>query len=161
MSFNFIADNKRRLLPDLLIVAALVALGYAGYRMAPLLTPKSDVSLPFSSCDLNQTPCTIALPEGGQIEFAIDPRPIPALRPLQLRAVARNATVERIEIDFSGVDMKMGFNRPVLESIGDGRFAGQANLPVCITGTMLWDATVMIETGRAVIAAPFRFEVGH
>lgn len=151
---------RRKLLPDLLIVAALVLIGFLGYRYAPQLTPKSDVTLPPSDCNLNLGPCMIRLPDGGQLEFAIDPRPIPALKPLKLLALAHDLDVARIEVDFNGVDMKMGFNRPQLESIGDGRFTGQASLPVCITGTMQWDATVIVETKRAVVAAPFRFEVG-
>lgn len=145
-------------LVDVLVLLALAILGVLGYKLAPLLSPRTDVALPVSQCDLGKTPCTIALPEGGQIEIAIDPRPIPALKPLRLLAVASKADVRKIEVDFAGVDMKMGYNRPALESIGDGRFSGQANLPVCITGKMQWQATVLIETGKSVVAAPFVFD---
>lgn len=153
------APHRRKLLIDALVVVALVALGTAGYFVAPMLTPKTDVTLPTSACDLAAGPCTVALPEGGQVEVSISPRPIPALKPLRLTAIASGASVGRIEIDFAGVDMKMGYNRPQLENLGDGRFAGQANLPVCITGKMPWEATVIIESGRSVVAAPFRFDV--
>lgn len=148
---------RSKLAIDLLVLAALAGLGIAGYRLAPLLTPKSDVTLPLSACDLAKSPCAIALPDGGRIEVAIDPRPIPALKPLKLLAIASGSEVRKVEIDFAGVDMKMGFNRPRLEPMGDGRFVGQANLPVCITGTMLWEATVIVETAGALVAAPFRF----
>ncbi len=144
---------------DILILAAVVALGGAGYWLAPLLVPKTDVTLPLSACNLNAGPCTIALPGGGTVDVAIDPRPIPALKPLRVLAVASGARIDRIEVDFAGVDMKMGYNRPQLENLGEGRFAGQGNLPVCISGRMPWEATVLIETGRTVIAAPFRFDV--
>ncbi len=144
---------------DILILAAVVALGGAGYWLAPLLVPKTDVTLPLSACNLNAGPCTIALPGGGAVDVAIDPRPIPALKPLRVLAVASGARIDRIEVDFAGVDMKMGYNRPQLENLGEGRFAGQGNLPVCISGRMPWEATVLIETGRTVIAAPFRFDV--
>lgn len=152
------APKPRKLLLDILILLALGALGVAGYKLAPLLTPRTDVTLPTSSCDLGKTPCSIALPGGGQVEFAIDPRPIPALKPLRLLAVVSGADIQKIEADFAGVDMKMGYNRPQLESIGDGRFSGQANLPVCITGKMQWQATVLIDTGKAIVAAPFIFD---
>lgn len=152
----------RKLIIDMLILLALIALGTAGYMLAPLLTPRTDVILPVSDCDLGKTPCSIALPDGGQVEVAIDPHPILALKPLKLSAVVRDADVRKIEIDFAGVEMKMGFNRPLLEKQGEGRFVGQASLPVCITGKMPWEATVLIESGRSVIAAPFRFEAeGH
>jgi hypothetical protein len=149
----------RKLIVDAAILLALVGLGLAGYRMAPLLTPHTDVRLPMSACDLGKSACVIELPQGGQVELAIGPRPIPALKPLQLAAVARAADVRKIEIDFAGVDMKMGYNRPQLESVGDGRFVGQASLPVCITGKMPWEATVLIDVGNTTVAAPFRFEV--
>lgn len=149
---------RRKLLVDMLILLALVVLGAAGYKLAPLLTPQTDVSLPMSPCDLGKTPCTIVLPGGGQVEVSIAPHPIPSLKPLKLQAVVNGAEVRKIEMDFAGVDMKMGYNRPQLENLGDGRFSGQASLPVCITGKMPWEMTVLIESGRTVIAAPFRFE---
>lgn len=150
---------RSKLLVDLLVLAALAGLGFAGYRLAPLLTPKSDVALPLSDCDLGKTPCAIELPGGGRVEVAIDPRPIPALKPLKLLAVSSGSEVRKVEIDFAGVDMKMGFNRPQLQPMGDGRFVGQTNLPVCITGRMQWEATVIVETAGALVAAPFRFEI--
>lgn len=156
------SPTRRKLLLDVLILLALLILGLAGYKLAPLLTPHTDITLPLSDCDLGKTACTLVLPEGGTIELAISPHPIPSLKPLKLLAIARNAEVRQIEIDFAGVDMKMGFNRPKLENLGDGRFSGQANLPVCITGKMPWEATVLIDIGRSTIAAPFRFEAeGH
>ena len=151
--------GNRKLLIDAGIVVALIFLGVAGYLLAPMLTPRTDVALPLSSCDLAKGPCSIALPGGGQVEVAISPTPIPALKPLKLLAVVSGAEVQKIEIDFAGVDMKMGYNRPQLENLGEGRFAGQGNLPVCITGRMPWEATVLIEAGRTSIAAPFRFNV--
>jgi len=151
--------GNRKLLIDAAIVIALLVLGAAGYLLAPMLTPRTDVALPLSPCDLAQGPCSVTLPGGGRVEIAISPTPIPALKPLRLLAVVSGADVQKIEIDFAGVDMKMGYNRPQLENLGEGRFAGQGNLPVCITGKMPWEATVLIEAGRTVIAAPFRFDV--
>lgn len=148
----------RKLLIDALILLTLIALGAAGYVLAPLLTPRTDLTLPLSTCDLGKTSCTIALPDGGRVEVAIAPHPIPSLKPLRLLAIVSDARVRKIEMDFAGVDMKMGFNRPQLEDLGEGRFSGQASLPVCITGKMPWEVTVLIESGRTVIAAPFRFE---
>lgn len=151
------ATPRHKLTTDILILVALVVLGAAGYWLAPLLTPRSDITLPLSDCDLNRTPCTIALPGGSTLEVAIGPRPIPVLKPLKIEARARDGKVSKVEIDFAGIDMKMGYNRPRLESLGDGRFAGEASLPVCITGGMEWEATVIVETRGAVVAAPFRF----
>jgi hypothetical protein len=147
--------TKKRLL-DGLILLALALLGVIGHKLAPLLNPKADVALPLSACDLSRQPCVAMLPDGGQLEFSIEPRPIPSLKPLMLHATIKGSEVRRIEVDFVGTDMKMGLNRPVLQG-GNGQFTGQASLPVCITGTMAWDATVLVETGKAVVAIPFRF----
>ena len=147
---------------DILILAAVVALGGAGYWLAPLLVPKTDVTLPLSACNLNAGPCTIALPGGGSVDVAIDPRPIPALKPLRVLAVASGARIDRIEVDFAGVDMKMGYNRPQLvRQSGSDRFTASASLPICITGSMEWEATVLVDTGKAIFAIPFRFVTGH
>lgn len=148
---------RQKLLIDLAIVAALVGLGVAGYQLAPLLTPRADVTLPLSSCDLNRSPCTIELPEGGKVELTISPRPIPVLKPLKIQATVSNGKVRKMEIDFAGVDMKMGLNRPQLTDRGNGRFEGEANLPVCVTGGMAWEATLIIEAAGTVVSAPFRF----
>ncbi|MBN9424596.1 MAG: hypothetical protein BGO63_10560 [Candidatus Accumulibacter sp. 66-26] len=148
----------KKLLLDIALLLALAVLGVAGYKLAPLLNPKTDIALPLSPCDLNRQACVATLPDGGQIEFSIEPRPIPSLKPLKLQATVRGSEVRKLEVDFAGTDMKMGYNRPALEG-ADGRFSGQANLPVCITGTMEWDATVLLDTGKALVAVPFRFAV--
>lgn len=147
----------KKLLLDAAILLALAVLAVAGYKLAPLFNPKTDIALPLSNCNLGKQACVVTLPDGGQLEFSIEPRPILALKPLQLQATIKGATVKKVEVDFVGTDMKMGYNRPQLEG-GNGRFNGQANLPVCITGKMEWDATVLVETGTTLVAIPFRFE---
>jgi len=159
---------SKKLLLDLAILLALAILGVLGYKLAPLFNPKTDVALPLSGCNLSQQVCAATLPDGGQLEFSIEPRPIPSLKSLKLQVVIRGSDARKVEVDFAGTDMKMGYNRPVLENeprgIGQSnstvRFVGQAVLPVCITGTMAYDATVLVETGKEWIALPFRFSVG-
>lgn len=147
----------KKLLLDAAILLVLALLGVAGYKLAPLLDPKTDITLPRSTCKLDRQVCEAILPDGGQLTFSIEPRPIPALKPLRLQATVKGSTARRVEVDFVGTEMKMGYNRPALAG-SDGHFTGQAHLPVCITGTMEWDATVLVETDKARIAIPFRFE---
>lgn len=146
----------KKLLLDAVILLALAILGAIGYKLAPLLNPKTDIALPLSGCDLAKQACVATLPDGGQLEFSIGPRPIPSLKPLTLQATIKGSEVQKVEVDFVGTDMKMGHNRPLLHG-SSGQFTGQASLPVCITGTMEWDATVLIETGKLLVAVPFRF----
>lgn len=140
-----------------LLVAALTVT--AAIKLAPLLNPPQEISLPLdSACDLNQGPCAAPLPGGGRLEFAVEPRPIPVLRPLTLQVRVTGATARSVEVDFAGVDMKMAFNRPRLEPGNDGLFTGQTSLPVCVRDKMAWQATVLVESGNKRIVVPFRFD---
>lgn len=149
---------SRKLLVDFGVASLVAVLGAFAYFAAPLLAPRTDVTLPVSACDLGKGPCTVDLPSGGSAEISISPQPIPALKPLQIAVTLRGTDAAKVEVDFAGVDMQMGYNRPRLTGTGDGRFSGQTSLPVCVTGSMPWQATLMIDTGRGSIAAPFRFD---
>lgn len=150
--------NKNFLI-DAAILIALILIGVAGYRYSPLLLPKSDIAaIPDPGCDLHRQACGATLPGGGRIELAIAPRPIPVVQPLTVEVRVTGMEATKAEVDFAGVGMNMGYNRPTLPAAAPGRFAGTASLPVCITGTMSWQATVLLETDRQRISVPFRFD---
>jgi hypothetical protein len=142
-------------------VAAILAIGLIvviGYKLSPLLLPKVDIAaVPEPGCDLHKRACAAQLPGGGRIELSIAPRPIPMVAPLQVEVKTSGLEAGKVEVDFAGIDMNMGYNRPELAAAGPGLFRAEAMLPVCITGKMAWAATVIVETGRNRIAAPFRF----
>lgn len=152
---------SKKLLTDLIVLLAIGILGVAGYKLAPLLSPKTDLTLPRPDCDLNNSACSITLPDGTPFVIDILPRPIPALKPLQIEVLTDSERVKSVEVDFAGIDMKMGFNRPRLKPASAGHFVGQATLPVCITGKMGWDVTVLIETAQHLMALPLVFEMEH
>lgn len=153
---------SRNLLLDATLLLAIVILGAVGYRLAPMFVPRSDITLPLSSCDIGRQACVATLPDGGQVDFSIEPHPIPVLKPLQLHAAFRGTTVSAVEVDFAGSDMTMGYNRPQLvRQDGSDHFVGQASLPVCITGEMTWVATLLVDSGKSLVAVPFRFVAGH
>jgi hypothetical protein len=155
-------NPSKSLLVDSAMILALILIGVMGYKLSPLLLPRADVTAtPDPGCDLQQGPCAAALPQGGRLRFALTPRPIPVTAPLEMLVELEGLAAEKVAVDFAGVSMNMGFNRPALAPAGSGRFAGQATLPVCVTGRMTWQATVLVETGRTRIAVPFRFEAGH
>lgn len=144
------------------MIASLIALGVVGQRFSPLLLPKMDVTaVPEAGCDLHQRACAANLSEGGRVTLSITPRPIPLLQPLRVDVDTRDIKVRKVEIDFAGVSMNMGYNRTALVAAGTNRHSGEASLPVCVSGSMTWIATVVIETDRQRIAVPFRFEVGR
>ncbi|MDR2000445.1 MAG: hypothetical protein LBP94_02790 [Zoogloeaceae bacterium] len=154
------SDTKRSLFVDAVIIVALVSIAVLGYLFSPLLLPKADVALaPLAGCDLNQQACRAEMPEGGAyIELAIAPQPIPVVRPLQITVALPGLPADKVEVDFAGVTMNMGVNRVTLTPAGADKFTGETTIPVCVTGRMLWRATVMVETGHQRIAAPFQFE---
>jgi hypothetical protein len=153
---------SKSLLVDSAMILALILVGVVGYKLSPLLLPKADVIVqPDPGCDLHHAPCTAVLPQGGRLSFALTPRPIPVTQPLDVEVKIEGAGADRVAVDFAGVDMSMGFNRTILRAVDMRHHVGQTVLPVCVTGRMLWQATVLVETGRTRIAVPFRFEAGH
>ena len=144
-------------------VTGLAAMAAASYGVWPLLFP--DISYSFypvycaldEDCDLRAGPCISQLPGGGSISLSIEPRSIPVMQPLQLDVQVEGAETAEVELDFRGVDMNMGLNRARLEAEADGRFRGEGILPVCMSQRMLWEARVLLETKRGLVAAPFRF----
>ena len=149
---------NRKILIDaigLLLIALVVVVGY---KLSPLLLPRADVTVqPDPGCDLNRAACRVNLPGGGQLELRMNPRPVPMVRPFQVEVRLEGIDAGRIEVDFAGIEMNMGFNRIELTAGAAGLHAGEASLPVCISGQMDWQVTVLVETGRQRIAIPFRF----
>ncbi|MCX8085828.1 MAG: hypothetical protein N3C63_02890 [Rhodocyclaceae bacterium] len=153
---------SKSLLVDSAILLALILVGLIGYKLSPYVAPRAGlVALPPPACDLARTPCEAALPQGGRLMLSVTPRPIPVATPIALLVTLEGLSAERVEVDFAGVEMNMGYLRPRLKPAGAGRFIGETTLPVCVTGRMTWQATVLVEAGGGRLAVPFRFEAGH
>jgi len=153
---------NKKILIDLIGMELIALVVVVGYKLSPMLLPKADLTVqPDPACNLQQQACAVTLPNGGQIELNMATRPIPLVKPFQVEVATRGFTPARVEVDFAGIDMNMGLNRPQLAAGSDGRFVGEVTLPVCITGHMDWQATVLIETGSERIAVPYRFGTGE
>lgn len=152
---------NKKILIDVIGVLLIGLVVTVGYKLSPMLLPKADVTVhPDPTCDLHRQACAVRLPAGGSVELAMGSHPIPLVKPFEILVSTVGVSPSRVEIDFAGVDMGMGYNRPVLTARGEGRFMTEAMLPVCVTGQMLWQATLLIETGSERIAIPFRFVTG-
>jgi hypothetical protein len=139
-----------------LLFAALT--GVALYKAYPLLNPQAAVRAPLNpQCDLRGGPCEVVFPDGARVKFGIEPRAIPVVKPLRFEVEMQGIEATAVEIDFQGTDMNMGFNRAKLSAAGEGRFAGDGMLPVCVREAMEWEAKVLIETNAGLMEAPFRF----
>lgn len=150
-----------RIKTGLWVVACLlfaVLIAAAAYKSWPLLFPKIAATAPLNpACDLRNGACTVEFNQGGKVTFAIEPNSIPVVKPLTLNVALEGLEAERVEVDFVGVDMEMGFNRPQLASEGAGRYSGPGMLPVCVREVMEWEARVLLHTPSGIMAAPFRF----
>jgi len=143
------------------LLAGLLFLALAGvatYKVWPLLHPELIAEAPVDrGCDLRAGPCTGILPDGGRISFAISPRDIPVIKPIRFQVELEGVDAREVEVDLQGVDMNMGYNRPRLNAKGEGRFEGDAIIPVCVRDAMEWEAKVLVRTDKGTVAAPFRF----
>jgi hypothetical protein len=148
-----------RMLWILVGLLGLAVAGVALYRVWPLLYPEVVAEAPLDPrCDLRAGSCTGVLPGGGRVRFAIAPRDIPVVKPLRLTVETEGLEVRAVAVDFSGVDMNMGYNRATLQREAPGRFAAQAMLPVCVRARMTWEARVLLRTADGLLAVPFRFD---
>ncbi|WP_295585163.1 hypothetical protein [uncultured Lamprocystis sp.] len=140
-----------------LVTAAMV--GVVAVRLRALLVPAPLVLAHAEpGCDVRAGPCTAGFAGGGEVTLDVEPRGIPVTRPLVLRVAIRGLEVSAVAVDFAGIDMNMGYNRPSLAPVGSGAYRGGGMLPTCVRARMLWEARVLLTTPRGLFAAPFRFE---
>ncbi len=149
---------KNPTLAGIAFALAAAIFGVIAFKLIPLLRPSADLTLPAKRCNPSLERCAATLPDGGQIVLSIRPLPIRPLQTLHLDVEVSHLQTEKIEIDFDGTQMRMGYNRPQLTG-ANGHFRGTTILPVCVTGAMEWVATVLITTRDKRIAAPFIFDV--
>ncbi|MCX7897578.1 MAG: hypothetical protein N2441_06865 [Rhodocyclaceae bacterium] len=154
--------SSNSLLIDSALVLALLWVVVLAYKLSPSLSPRADRFLwADARCDLQRAPCETTLPSGATVSFSLQPRPIEPMRPLHAEVMTRGLHAQRVKVDFAGVEMNMGFLRPTLREAERGRFVGDLMLPACVTGRMLWQATVLIEHEGERLAIAHRFEAGH
>lgn len=152
--------NKKILL-DIIGGLLIVLVVVVGYKLSPLLLPQSDLTVtPDPACNLQQQDCRVALPDGGSLLVSVDTRPIPLIKPFTVKVEVQGMQAKTVAVDFAGVDMEMGLNRPQLLEKSAGVFVAEATLPICVTGQMTWQATVLLERGNTRIAVPLRFVTG-
>jgi hypothetical protein len=149
--------NNRRILIDVIAMLLIGLVVVVSYKLSPLLAPKADLQLaPEPGCNLHRGSCSVTL-GSGKFEISLSPRPIPLIKPVQIEVRTVGVDVRRIDADFAGIGMSMGYNRPQLLPVGDYIYRATTSLPVCITGTMNWEMTLMVDTAADYILIPIRF----
>lgn len=153
----------------LAVCLTAVAIGVVVYKAWPLLYPQTAERAPLNTdCDLRRSACAVSFESGGTVQLDIQPRGIPVVQPLAVEVeLSALAPPERVELDFAGFDMDMGYNRvplhPANPAAADGSpprllYRGSAMLPICVRDRMTWEARVLLHRADGIQAAPFRFE---
>ncbi|MGM0553361.1 MAG: hypothetical protein ACQETK_06115 [Pseudomonadota bacterium] len=162
-SLHALAAGFNRAAPWLVAVLLVASAWVAAERFLDPRASEGITVIQPADCDLNTGPCTASHPTGGAITLDITPRPVPMLQPLRLvleldpAARASLGNPDALDLDLAGVEMYMGFQRPRLRRVGDGRFEGETTLPVCTTEAMTWAATVMPADRPGAARVQFRF----
>ncbi|HEB55540.1 MAG TPA: hypothetical protein ENI98_04390 [Gammaproteobacteria bacterium] len=104
-------------------------------------------------------PCSVTL-DHRQLRFSLPDKafylqPFPVV--VFLTGFSGNKPAS-VRIHFDMTEMNMGLNQVQL-SEKNGRWQGQARLPVCSSGSNDWQATVEVKTGAEVYRARFNFTV--
>jgi hypothetical protein len=149
-----------------LAIAALALLVLLAWLLQPRLTAllgENDLPVLWQAeadeaCDLHSRPCRIELDGGRWIELALEPGPIRTLRPFTITVRQQGIDAETVAVDFSGVEMTMGYNRPKLARIEPGVFSGDGLLPMCVLERMTWRTQVLMDSAKGRGVAVFHFE---
>ena len=133
----------RRVLLPLLLVIVLAAIAVAGYWLnRPVAAQAVACADPLAGCSFGHRGATVTL------RFSARPKPLEAF---ELSVSAPGATRMRAEFQMNG--MEMGFNRYDLHLAGNGTFASNVTLPVCVSGRHDW--TLYLEIDGVHYALPF------
>lgn len=114
------------------------------------------------SCHLHSGQCT--LKHGNQqVTLSISPNnPIPVARLLDAKVSLTNIPAKNVQIDITGLNMYMGYNRTTLSPLTSNstaqlkQYKGNIILAFCTNDTMQWQLSVLITTPKGkIISAPF------
>lgn len=153
---------NKKILIDVIGLELIALVVLVGYKLSPVLLPKADVTVfPDPICNLQHEACAVTIPSGGTVTLSLGTRPVPLIKPFNVEVVTTGFTPTRVEVDFAGIDMNMGMNRAELVPTVPGRYVGEITLPVCITGWMDWQATVLVDTSAGQILIPYRLTSGE
>lgn len=147
------------------LAAAALALGGLGYLLAagwPVLFPVAEYAAAAPpACDLQRGPCSARIDAAHAIDLEIEPKVITPVQPVRLFVNLHGIDADRVEVEFSGVEMNMGRISDELLDTGSGSFTGDATLPICVRRQMSWQALITAHAADGRYRGTFRFEVNR
>lgn len=153
------AKQNKLLLYSLGIVGGLAAAALCSSLFYNSWKSNVIITLPLTDCDVLASACVAELPTGEKIYLSLNPTVLPTMIPLSIEVRTEELNPLSASVNFSGIEMYMGENHPMLLRQEQSHFEGKTILPVCSKSFMRWRATVFVETDRGRIAAPFGFTV--
>ena len=156
MHISKLASSYRLLLPLIILASSLLtACSQENEDNITLWPMKKD-------CDLHLEACTSKMGDSS-VTLKISPDPIPVAKPLGIELNLQNLTVEKVELDISGANMYMGYNRVALKPTGEaGRYVGTSMLAFCTTQKMQWKVTLILHQKNGLqIHIPYLVETIH
>ncbi len=94
-------------------------------------------------CNLHQQACT-AEHNGQKVTLDITPKPIPVAKPLHAKVILSQLKAQQIQLDISGINMYMGYNRLPLDKTDAHHWQGSTMLAFCTHNKMDWVITLII-----------------
>ena len=116
---------------------------------------------PSVSCDFTQGACVNQFNLDGQtihITLNLSPGELPIAKPLTVEANVNGYPFQSAEIDISGINMYMGYNRQPLKKISVGTLTGETLLAFCTEQKMTWKATLILHQKKQSLEVPFEFK---
>lgn len=96
------------------------------------------------TCDLHKNSCTASYID-AQATLKISPHPIPIARPLGIEVELNGLNPSSVQLDISGINMYMGYNRVPLKSSKPNHWIGTSMLAFCTAEKMEWQITLMLK----------------
>jgi hypothetical protein len=113
------------------------------------------------ACDLARQDCGAGIAPGRSIVVSVRPQPLRGGHPFDFSVRLTGVEARSVSVRFEGVKMNMGQYSEALARGDDGGFAARMTLPVCVTGSMRWRATVLVDTREGRLALPFELVSGE
>lgn len=115
------------------------------------------------NCDLHQQTCQASQGDAAA-SLSIQPQPIPLAKPFQVEVQLKNLDTQILELDISGVNMYMGYNRVTLTADPEkpGHFTGGSMLAFCTNEVMEWQVSLLLEQADGTrLQIPFKLVTQH
>jgi hypothetical protein len=111
-------------------------------------------------CNLKKAHCE-ATDNHKSISLSVNPPSIPSMEPLTFTVRLGNLPAKTVVLELKGKEMFMGINKIQLSPLPDGiTWEGTTELAVCVTGSMIWLASILAYTDSTAEphTATFEFE---